>query len=179
VEKRASRRGAGASVFRIVSVVKSRVPGGNGGVLIAVFSGSKPPGFIGFERAADGAAELFAIKRRSGKVAIESGGESLQVAIAFVVEKRAVIVVGAGFRDDVDDAAAGAAGFGGEAGGGDLKFLNGVLRKVGERAANDFVVVVAAVDGDVAAAADAAGRADFERVRLGGIEIRRGAIAGN
>src|SRR5277367_353326 len=93
------------------------------------------------------------------------------MAIAFVIEKRAVIFVGAGFGDDVDDAAARAAGFGGEAGGGDLKFLNGVLGKIGEGAADDFVVVVAAADGAVGT--------DFEGIGFGGIEIGGGAIAGD
>ena len=63
--------------------------------------------------------------------------------------------------------------------GGDLKLLDGVLGKVGERAADYFVVVVAAIDGDVAASSEAACGADFEGVRLGRVEGGRWAVSGN
>ena len=90
-----------------------------------------------------------------------------------------MILVGPRFGDNVNDAVARSAHFGGKAAGGDLKFLNGVLGKVGECATYDFVVVVAAVHGDIAAAAKAAGGANFKRVGLGGVECWRGPIAGN
>ena len=122
---------------------------------------------------------MFAVEGRRGLARAEGCREGLEVAVALVEEGRAVVVVGSGFGNDVDDAVAGAANFRGEAGGGNLKLADGVLGEIGEGSADDFVVVVAAVDGDIAAAAKAAGRADLMGVVLGGIEGGRGTIAGN
>ena len=84
--------------------------------------------------------------------------------------------IGSGPRDDVDDAVARAADLGGESSGRNLKLLNRVLGQIRERSANHLVVIVSAIDGDIAAASKAAGRADFKRVGLGGVERRRRAI---
>jgi hypothetical protein len=59
-----------------------------------------------------------------------------------------------------------------------LKLSDGILGKIGECSANNFVVVVAAIDGDVAAPAKAARGADFKRICFSGIESGRGTIAG-
>ena len=81
-------------------------------------------------------------------------------------------MVAAGFGDDVDHRGGRSARLGREAVGGDLKLLHGLLRDVLERTTHDVVVVVGAVDHDVAAAAKLTRGRDRDRVRLGGIEVR-------
>ncbi len=65
-------------------------------------------------------------------------------------------LVAAGASDHVNDAVPGTAHLCGESRGGNLKLGNGVLRQVAQRSADDLVVVVATIDGDVAAATEAA-----------------------
>jgi hypothetical protein len=166
-------------------VLRNRIVGevaGSGlqrSVLIAILDRREPPCAVRADGAADRPAKLLAIKGRGGQTAIEGGGEGLQISVAFEEKRRAMVVVRSAFGHDIHDAVAGAANFRGEASGGDLKLLNRILGEVRERAADDFVVVVAAIDCDIAAAAKAAAGADFKRVGLGRIERGRGAIAGN
>src|SRR4051812_31739632 len=86
-------------------------------------------------------------------------------------EAAAMNVVGARFAYDIDDARTGASHFGGEAVGDDLEFLNAILRKIRQSAANDFVVVISAVHGDVATPAECPGGRYFKGVGLGGVEV--------
>ena len=65
-----------------------------------------------------------------GRVRLKVAGKRLQIAVALKDEQGAVILVRAGFGDDVDDAVAGAAHLGGEAPGRDLKLLDRIFRKV-------------------------------------------------
>ena len=69
-----------------------------------------------------------------------------------------MVVVGTRLGDDVDDAGAGAAHFTGEFVGCNLEFLDAVLWEVHQCAANNLIVVVAAVDGNIAAAAEGSRR---------------------
>src|SRR5437762_11511365 len=72
-----------------------------------------------------------------------------------VLKKCAVILIGAGLRDDIDDATGAAAELRVGAAGGDLKFLDGFQSDVDGRAltahllTEESVVVVAAVEADV------------------------------
>ena len=113
-----------------------------------------------------------------GWPAIECRRKRLQIAVSLKNECRPVKRICSRPGDDVDDAVAGAAHLRGEARGRNLEFADGVLGQIRQCSAHNFVVVVAAIDGDVAASAKAAGRADLKRIGLGGIEGRRGTIAG-
>ncbi len=148
-------------------------------VLVAVFRRCKPKQLVLLDRAANRAAELLAVKGCRRQSVRKRARLRVQVPVAFVVENRTVILVGAAFGHNINDAGSGTARFGRELRRRNLKFRDGILREVGERSADYVVVVVAAVHGDVAAAADATVRADFQRVRLGGVEIRRRAVAGH
>ena len=60
-----------------------------------------------------------------------------------------------------------------------MKFLNSVFRDVQEHAADGIVVVIGAIDGDTAAAAELSGGGDHHRVLLGWVEVRGGCVAGH
>ena len=77
----------------------------------------------------------------------------VQRRVTKVAEKRAVINVGALFRDHVDGSAFGAAVFGREALRTDLEFLDRFQGKLHYRAANCIVFVVNTIDGDIDIAA--------------------------
>ena len=148
-----------------------------GCVLVAVLNGGKEPDFVFANRAADGTTILLPIERGSREATVECCRQRLQIAIAQEKEDIAVEAVGSSLGDDVDDAVSRATNLGGESCSGNLKLLDGVGREVGERAANYLVVVVAAIDSNVAASSKAACRADLQGVRFCWIEGRCGTIA--
>ena len=80
--------------------------------------------------------------------------------------------------DDVHDAVAGAAYLRGERSRSNLKFLDRVLRKIGECYAYDFIVIVATVHGDVAAAAKAATELTSSVLVLVGLKVGAGRSPG-
>ena len=104
---------------------------------------------------------MLAIEGGRGEAAVEGGGQGLQIAIALENEDVAVVAVGATLGDDIDDAVSGTADLGGESRSSNLKLLDGVRRKIGEGPANYFVIVVAAIDSDVATSSKASCGADF------------------
>ncbi len=124
--------------------------------------------FVFDERAAETAAKLVAAKTIEG-LAIRSGGS--ERFRAEVLKKCAVIHIGAGLRDDVDDTTGAAAELCVGAARGDLKFLDGFQCDVNGRAlaahllTEESVIVVAAIEADVVEDAALAVDVDFVAVR--------------
>src|SRR5439155_19271462 len=120
------------------------------------------------DRAADDAAELFAVELVE-RIAV--GAVRSQRGDPLIMEQAAPDLVRARLGDDVDDAAARAAEFGAGAGRHDLKLLDGLERDVDRRAlpahllAEETVVVVAAVEADVVEDAALPGERDLVAVR--------------
>src|SRR5207253_10349679 len=141
----------------------------HGMILIAVLGGDESKKLVWDERSSHRAAELLA---GEGRFCAQQRRLRLQYFAAQVAEAVAVPGVGAGLGDDVDDAGGRAPDLGSVAVGGDLKFLNAVLGKVGQGAADHFIVVIGAIYTDIAAAAKSACGGDFQGVGLGGIVIR-------
>ncbi len=121
-------------------------------VLKNLLKGDEEEGVVVLDRAADVAAELFAVKVRQRLAVGGVGGQGFQ---PLEVEKASVKFVGARLGDDVDDAARRAPELGGRARRDDLKLLDGVERDIYGGAlasgllAEEAVVVVAAVEADV------------------------------
>ena len=109
--------------------------------------------------------------------AIVGGRQPLPAAVAQEERRRAAQLVGARLGHDVDRRRCRAPRFRREAVGGDLELLHRLLRDVLQRPADDVVVVVGAVDHDVAAAPELTGRRDRDGVRLGRVEVRRRRVA--
>ena len=80
-------------------------------------------------------------------------------------------------RNDVDRGGRGASELGGIARRCHLEFLDGILGKILQRAADHIVVVVGAVDRHGAAASKLPRRRDQDRIGLGRIEVRRQGVA--
>src|SRR5215469_14321796 len=119
-------------------------------VLIQIFSGEKPEELVLDKRAAYRAAELLASKARRGLPPIEGGRQSLEILVAEKKVLPTMDAIGAGLCRDVDDARRGAPDFRGKF-GGNLKLGQTVFREIHQGAADHFVIVVGAVDNDVAA----------------------------
>lgn len=85
----------------------------------------------------------------------------MQIAIAQEEKEAAVIAVCSSLGDDVDDAVSGTTNLGGESCGCNLKLLDGVRGKIGESASDYFIVVVAAVDSNIAASSKTSCGADL------------------
>jgi len=86
-----------------------------------------------------------------------------------------MVVVGSGLRYHVDDACvAGSADLRSETSRGDLKFLDGILGKIGERTTHNFVVLSPPSHGDVSAAAEAARRTYFQGIGFVGSKFGAG-----
>ena len=134
--------------------------------------GSRRPGCV-FHRAEPEQASLSTAGRPSSDdlLAIERRRLAARSAVAGSACRRrrgrtatrSVQRVAARAGHDVDGRAGGPAKVGGETVGGDLEFLHRVLRDVVQRSADHVVVVVHAVDRDVAAAAELPGRGDRRR----------------
>ena len=90
-----------------------------------------------------------------------------------------MIIIGARFRKDVNNAGAGPAHFGGEFVGCNLKLAHAVLREVHQRTAHHLIIIVSTIDGDVAATPKSPRRRYLQRVGLGRVEVGGGAIAWN
>src|SRR2546422_3348435 len=122
--------------------------------LIPVFRRNEPPGAVSPDRPADRTAKLLAREVRRGLSPVEGRGQALQHLMPEEDKPRAVIVICAGLGDDVDDAGAGPADFSGEFVRRNLELADAIFRQIGQRSPYHLVVVVPAVDGDVAAAAN-------------------------
>ena len=146
-------------------------------VLVAKLRRRETESFVPAKRPTDRSAHLFAIKARHGLGSIERGRQTLEMAIAFEQKGGSVNFVGPGARDDVDNAVSGAANLGSEASRGDLKLGDGIFREVRKRPTDNLIVIVGAIDEDVAPAPKGTGRADFNGVGLGRVEVGRRAIA--
>ena len=116
------------------------------------FSCREEEKFVLNERTTEAAAELVAAKTIKG-LTIRSGGS--QRFSAEVFKKCAVILIGTGLRNDVDDPAGASAKLSVSAAHRDLKFFDRFQRNVNGRAlaahllTEETVVVVAAVEADV------------------------------
>src|SRR5437773_5652959 len=121
--------------------------------LIPVFGRDEPPGAVLLNWPANRTAKLLAREVRRGLSPVEGRRQTLQYLVPEEDKPRAVVIICAGLGDDVDDAGAGPADFGGEFVRCNLKLAHAILRQIGQRSAYHLVVVVPAVDGDVAAAA--------------------------
>src|SRR2546426_9099102 len=95
---------------------------------------------------------------------VEGSRETLQGFVPEEEETRTMQIIGSRLGDNVDDAGAGPAHLGGEFVGGDLKLCHSILWEIGQRSADDFVIVIAAVNTDVPSAAEGAGRGDLQGV---------------
>ena len=165
---------------RMVRLGTSRVADEHGAVLVAILGGAEPEGLARDDRPARRARDLLAVERQVvARRAVERGRQPLPGAVTQEQRRRPAQLIGAGLRDHVDHRRRRAAGFRGEAVGRDLELLHRLLRDVLERPADDVVVVVGAVDHDVAAAADLPGRRDHDAVRLGRVEVGGRRVAGH
>ena len=121
-------------------------------VLVDVLERDEEEHPVALDGAAHRSAELFAMKV-GGRRAVR--GVRRQALQTLEVEQAAVQVVGARLRDDVDDAAGGAAELRVGPAGHDLELLDRLQRDVDRRAlaaelfAEESVVVVAAIEADV------------------------------
>ena len=104
-------------------------------------------GFVFLDGAADGGAELILAQGIGLRSDLQERA-GIGGAVLEIVVERAVEIVAAGFGDDVDDAAEGAAVFGAEAVVDYAEFAYGFLRRSGTLRACGGVDVVGAVDGD-------------------------------
>ena len=93
-------------------------------VLVAEFSGGKPPELVFLDRPSKGPSVLFPIEWRFCLASVESCRKRLQIAIPFKHEGRSMKRIGSGSRNDVDDAVARAADLRGEACRSNLKFAD-------------------------------------------------------
>ena len=80
--------------------------------------------------------------------AIESR-QGLKIAVALEEKSRAVPIVGARLGNDVDDTGSRPAYFGRIAVSGDLELSHRILWEIGKCATDDFVIIIAAIHGDV------------------------------
>src|SRR5579859_4094425 len=121
-----------------------------------------------YDGAADGAAKLLATKVLQWLAVRCICGKSFQ---PLVVEKAAVYLVSAGFRNHVHHAAGAASKFRAGAAGDHLKFFDRVESDVNGGAlapdlfTKEAVVVVAAIKADIVEYAALAGKADFVAIR--------------
>src|SRR6266571_654803 len=132
--------------------------------LIPVFRRNEPPGAVLLNWPANRTAKLLAREVRRGLSPVEGCRQTLQHLMPEEDKPRAVVIIRARLDDDVDDAGAGPADFSGEFVRCNLKFADAILRQIGQRSAYHLVIVVPAVDGDVAATAKCACRRDFQSV---------------
>ena len=172
-----SSSGAARTCGRIVRRRRIADADQHAAVLIAHLDGAEPEQALARERAAERERSLLPIERRiAGQIGIDRLGQRLPALIAQVERGRTVRRLAARrVTTLITETRIGRVG--GEAVGRHLKFLHGVLRDVLQRAADDVVVVVHAVDGDVAAASRLTGRRHDHRLRLGGIEVGRRRVA--
>ena len=161
----------------MVWVLRSAVPDFDAAHLVAIFEGRVEPGLVLDDRAADRSGVLLAAEGRSAQRGIDQRRRRLQRLVAREDRGGAVPVVGARLGDHVHHRRARAAERGRILVGGDLEFLHRVFRNVVQHAADGVVIVVGAVDGDVAAAAQLSVGRNHDRVGLGGIEVGRGRVA--
>jgi hypothetical protein len=84
---------------------------------------------------------------------IEGRRKCLDIAVALKDKCGPVEGVRSGPRDDIEDAVARTANFCSEARGRNLELANRILRQIGEHAPDNFVIVVATVHRNIAAAA--------------------------
>ena len=109
------------------------------------------------------------------QLAIVAGAPASAVA---KVNRASMHDIAARLRHGIDHRARRPAKLRGEPVGRDLKFLHRVLRDILQRPAHHVVVVVHAVDGDVAAAAGLSSRRHNHRLRFGRIEVGCRGAAG-
>src|SRR6266853_1247126 len=124
---------------------------GNRVVLIEVFSREEPEQLVANNWAPQGTAELFTGKARRGLAPIECRGQPLERLVAEEEELRPVHLIGPLFCSDVDDAGRGTTDFCRVFIGGNLKLSDSIFWEVHQGSAHDFVIVVSAIDDDVAA----------------------------
>src|SRR5712664_3529417 len=110
--------------------------------LVAVFRRNEPPCFVLFDRSASGTANLFAGEMWRWLAPVEGSRETLQGFVPEEEETRTMQIIGSRLGDNVDDAGAGPAHLGCEFVGGDLKLCHSILWEVGQRSADDFVIVI-------------------------------------
>ncbi len=146
---------------------------------MAEFAGGEPEQAIAPQRPAERRRHLLPIEWRGLVLVVERRRQRLPAIVSRKDGRRALRRVGARARDDVDDRRGRAAEVGAEAVGRDLKLLHGIDRQVQQRSADHVVVVVLAVDGDVAAASHLPGGGDQHAVGLRRIEDRCGRVAGH
>ena len=173
VERRGRERPADDACGRVARAHLDRA------VLVAVLHGAEAEQVAFPQRPADRAGDLLAIKRRRIQAAVGRDRRGLHGVVAEEQRRGAVQRVAARAGDDVDGRAGRASKVRGKPAGGDLELLHALLDDVEQRPAHHVVVVVHAVDGDVAAAAELPGRRDDHGVGLGRIEVRRRGVAGD
>src|SRR5207237_6761152 len=109
----------------------------HGMALVAVFRRNEPKRTVPLDWTTDRASELLAHEVGSRLSPVESG-HCLQRLVPEIGETRAMVAVRARLGNDIDDAGAGSANFGGELIGRDLEFLHAVFGKVHQRAAHNL-----------------------------------------
>src|SRR6185436_5852368 len=119
-------------------------------VLVAVLRGPEPPDAALHQGTAEPDRILLSIERRLAARRIGRGGEALEGIVAEEEGRRTGEGVVPRLRDHRDRRSRRPAQLCAEPGRGDLELLDGVEGQVREGTAHDVVVVVLAVDGDVA-----------------------------
>ncbi len=173
VERRRGKRPADDARGRVAGANLDRA------VLVAVLHRPEAEQVAFPQRPADRPGDLLAIERRRIQAAVGRDRRGLHGVVSEEHRRGAVQRVAARAGDDVDGRAGRASKVRGKPAGGDLELLHALLDDVEQRPAHHVVVVVHAVDGDVAAAAELPGRRDDDGVGLGGIEVRRRRVAGH
>ena len=137
-------------------------------VLVDVLDRAEEEHPVALDGAANRPAELLAMEVGRRRAVGRVRGQALE---ALEVEQAAVQLVGARLRDDVDDAAGGAAELRVGTARHDLEFLHRLQRDVDRRAlaaellAEESVVVVAAIEADVVVHASLTAERDLVAVR--------------
>ena len=148
-------------------------------VLVAVLDGGEPVRDRLLDRPAQGQRVLQAVERRRFLGAVVGRGQGLQALVPEEERSSAPQLVGARARHHVDRGGGGAAGLRAVAVGRDLELLHRVLGHVLQGSAHRVVVVLLPVDRDHPSSSDLARGRHHHAVRLGGIEVRGGDVAGH
>ena len=143
-------------------------------ILVADFQSTEAEEALTPQRTAEREGGLLTVEGGIADVIpIEELGQGLPALVAKEQGSRRMRRVATRAGHDIDDRAGRSAQLRGEPIRPYLKFLDGILRDVHQRPTHDIVVVIHAVDGDVAPAPGLPGGRHDDRLRLGRVEVRR------
>ena len=134
---------------------------GDAGVFVDVFVGSEEPELVAFERTAESADSVLSCERLLGiGIGIIERVARVEIFSAIVVRGAAVPLVRTTACGENDAAAVGAGSFRAKLGGTDHELLHGFGRIVLQESADEVIVVIATIHGEINVEAGAAAERD-------------------